>query len=98
MNKVVTLMQVEKNRNPIKKKGVMHMVKTVFVDTEALDGYIEASGLRIGYIADVLGISNQALSMKRKGDISFRAAEVYVLCDLLKIPASEKPKIFCTQS
>ena len=98
MKKVVTLSRLKKTATHSIKKGVMHMVKTVYVDTEALDGYIEASGLRIGYIADILGISVQALSMKRKGEISFRASEVYVLCDLLKIPASEKPKIFCTES
>lgn len=74
------------------------MVKTEYVDTEALDSYIDKSGLRIGYIADVLGISQQAFGRKRVGDISFRASEVYVLCDLLKIPADEKPKIFCTKS
>ena len=71
------------------------MVRTQDVDTELLDEYIEKSGLRMGYIVDTLGISRQAFDKKRKGIISFRAPEVYVLCDLLKIPSDIKPKIFC---
>lgn len=71
------------------------MVRTQDVDTELLDEYIEKSGLRMGYIVDTLGISRQAFDKKRKGLISFRAPEVYVLCDLLKIPSDIKPKIFC---
>ena len=71
------------------------MVKTQDVDTKLLDEYIKNSGLRIGYIVETLGISRQAFDRKRKGNISFRAPEVYVLCDLLKIPEDVKPKIFC---
>ena len=59
------------------------------------DKYIKDSGLRIDFIVNTLGISRQAFDKKRKGLISFRAPEVYVLCDLLKIPLDEKPKIFC---
>lgn len=70
------------------------MVKTQDVDTELLDQFIEKSGLRVGYIVETLGISRQAFDQKRKGAISFRAPEVYVLCDLLKIPDDMKPKIF----
>ena len=71
------------------------MVKTLDVDTALLDEYIRNSGLRIGYIVDTLGISREAFNKKRKGITSFRAPEVYVLCDLLKIPPDDKPKIFC---
>lgn len=70
------------------------MVKTQDVDTKLLDDYIEKSGLRVGYIVETLGISRQAFDMKRKGKYSFRAPEVYVLCDLLKIPEDVKPQIF----
>lgn len=71
------------------------MVKTQYVDTEMLDKYISDSGLRIGFIVDTLGISRQAFDKKRKGEIAFRAAEIYVLCDLCKIPNNVRPKIFC---
>lgn len=71
------------------------MVKTQSVDTPLLNTYINKSGLRVGHIVDTLGISRQAFDKKRNGEISFRAPEVYVLCDLLKIPDDVKPKIFC---
>lgn len=71
------------------------MVKTQDVDTALLNEYIERSGLRVGFIVNTLGISRQAFDRKRKGEISFRAPEVYVLCDLLKISPEVKPKIFC---
>lgn len=71
------------------------MVRTQDVDTELLNEYIKKSGYRIDYIVDTLGISRQAFDRKRKGNISFRAPEVYVLCDMLKIPDDIKPKIFC---
>lgn len=70
------------------------MVKTQDVDTQLLNEYIEKSGLKIGFIVDKLGISRQIFDRKRKGEVTFRAPEVYVLCDLLKIPDNVKPKIF----
>lgn len=73
------------------------MVKTQDVDTELLNEYIKKSGLRMDYIIQTLGISRQAFDRKRKGMTSFRAPEVYVLCDLLKIPDDIKPKIFCVE-
>lgn len=73
------------------------MVKTQDVDTELLNEYIKKSGLRMDFIIQTLGISRQAFDCKRKGITSFRAPEVYVLCDLLKIPDDVKPKIFCVE-
>lgn len=74
------------------------MVKTQYVDSDALTSYIENSGIKIGYLVDKLGISRQAFDKKRKGSIAFRAAEVYVICDILNIPEQEQPKIFCVES
>ena len=70
------------------------MVKIQNVDNDLLDEYIKKSGLRVGFLVDTLGISRQAFDKKRKGKIAFRAPEVYVLCDLLKIPEDVKPQIF----
>lgn len=71
------------------------MVRTQDVDTELLNEYIEKSGLRTGFIVEKLGLSRQGFDKKRKGIISFSGSEVYVLCDLLRIPEEVKPKIFC---
>ena len=64
-------------------------------DTQLLEDKIKSSGLKIGYIVDKLGISRQAWDKKKKNEIPFRAAEVYVLCDLLNISDEDKPKFFC---
>lgn len=64
------------------------------VNTQLLDKKIESSGFKIGYIVEQLGISRNGFDMKRKGKTPFRQSEMYVLCDLLKIPDDEKAKIF----
>ena len=73
------------------------MVKTQNVDTSLLNKYIADSGLRTGYICENLGISRQAFDKKRKGINSFRASEVYVICDLCGIPNGDRKKIFCLE-
>lgn len=64
------------------------------VNTQLLDEKIKMSGLKISYICEILGISTTAFTKKRKGTSPFKGAEIYVLCDLLKIADADKPKIF----
>ena len=71
------------------------MTKTKSVDSDALTFYIKKSGIKIGLICEILGISRQAFDKKRKGEVAFRASEVYAVCHLLNIPEFEKDKIFC---
>ena len=73
------------------------MMKTQHIDPVLLDGYIERSGLKLGHIIEKLGISRASWHKKKTGSVAFRAAEVYVLCDLLKIPEEDQGKIFCFQ-
>ena len=61
---------------------------------ELLDKYINKSGLKISFIAEQLGITVQSFGQKRNNLSSFKAAEIYVLCDLLHI-TDDKDKIFC---
>jgi len=70
------------------------MVKTQNIDVAGLNEYIEKSGIRIGHIADTIGISRQAFDKKRKGINKFRLAETYVLADLLRMSDAEKNRIF----
>lgn len=64
---------------------------------QLLDIYIDNSGLKIGFIADQLGLSRAGFDKKRSGMIPFRKSEVYVLCDILNIKdESDKKKIFNT--
>lgn len=68
------------------------------VNTQLLDEKIEASGLKVGFIVGIVGLSRQGFDKKRKGKTPFRKSEVYVLSDLLKLTNEEKTKIFCPES
>ena len=63
-------------------------------NTLLLDEKIEQSGFRVGYIIDTLGLSRNGFDKKRKGKTPFKAAEIYVLTDLLKLSESDKNSIF----
>ena len=65
------------------------------VDTQLLEQKIKESGYRMDFIYKQLGITGRSYQNKVSGKTSFRAAEVYVLCDLLKITEDEQKKIFC---
>ena len=64
------------------------------VNTQLLDEKIEKSGLKIGFIVDKLGISWNGFNKKKTGKIPFRAAEIYVIGDLLSLNDAEKDEIF----
>lgn len=64
------------------------------VDTLNLEKKIQKSGLKTAFIINQLGISRQALDLKKKNKRKFRIAEIYVLCDLLHIPTDERQAIF----
>lgn len=70
------------------------MVMTKAPNLELLEEYIANSGLKIGFIVKKLGITRQAFNYKRRGITPFKAAEVYVLCDLLHITDEDREKIF----
>ena len=64
------------------------------LNTQLLDEKIEKSGFKVGYLVENLGLSRNGFDKKRKGINPFRTAEIYVLCDLLKLSESEKAEIF----
>ena len=68
------------------------------VNTQLLDDRIQQSGLRIGYIVETLGLSRNGFDKKRKGKTPFRAAEIYVLKDLLKLNDDDRDEIFFAQT
>ena len=61
---------------------------------QLLDEYIKASGYKIGYICEKLGISPQSFGQKRRNVSYFKAAEMYVRCNLLNISDEDKDNIF----
>jgi hypothetical protein len=70
------------------------VIKTQNVDTDRLKTAIAESGLKSGFIAEQLGVSKQAFHAKVNGRSSFRASEVYVMCDLLKLNKDQGREIF----
>lgn len=68
------------------------------VNTQLLEERIASSGLKLGYIVENVGISRQGFYKKCKGITPFRASEIYVVSDLLKLSNDEKQKIFYSES
>jgi hypothetical protein len=64
------------------------------VNTELLQKKIKDSGLKMGFIAEKLGRSRQALSDKIKGETEFLPSEIRVLCELLQLTDEERRLIF----
>lgn len=62
-------------------------------NTKQLRKKIEASGLKMQYIAGQLQISRAALTMKLENRSDFRQAEIVKLCELLGIEAPEEKNL-----
>ena len=58
------------------------------------DRKVKKLGLKYNYIANYLGISVQALRLKRIGRNQFTAKEIKELCVLLNLTDKEKDKFF----
>lgn len=58
------------------------------------DRKVKKLGLKYNYIANYLGISVQALRLKRIGRNQFTAKEIKKLCVLLNLTEKEKEKFF----
>ena len=70
-------------------KGVKNMT-----NTNLLERYIEDSGLKKGFIAKKLGKTSYGFMLKVNNKSEFKANEIAILCDLLKIGAKDKEAIF----
>ena len=54
-------------------------------DTKMLEELIDKSGLKRGFIAQALNISNQALYNKIRNITEFKPSEIVIMCKLLNI-------------
>lgn len=64
-------------------------------NSELLKKKIDESGLKLGFIAEKLGISYPWLKKKIAGEVAFKAHEIQTLCALLDIKSlREKDLIF----
>lgn len=60
---------------------------------------IESSGLKLGFIADKLGVSYNWLKKKIDGEVPFKVYEVQILCNILNISdLQEKENIFFAEN
>ena len=68
-------------------------------NTNLLLEKIKESGLKIGYIAESLGISYHWFRKKVHNEVAFKAYEIQILCELLNITdPHEKERIFFAQN
>lgn len=63
-------------------------------DTLKLRQRIKDSGFRLGYVAQVLGISQYTLQKKLDNDSEFKISEVDALAKLLGLSPAEKNALF----
>ena len=63
-------------------------------DTKLLEDYIAKSGYKQSFIADKLGLTSYGFRRKVNGLSEFKASEIVLLCDLLKIDGKKMPNIF----
>ena len=64
-------------------------------NTEELLRIIRESGLKLGFIAEKLGLSRFGFSKKINNETEFKASEIDALCELLHIDSyEERLKIF----
>lgn len=63
-------------------------------NTSLLEQYIEKSGYKKSFIAAQLGITAYGFTLKINNKSEFKASEITILCNLLKISARDREAIF----
>lgn len=66
----------------------------ILTNSKLLREKIKQSGYRISFIADKMGITYQAFLNKINNESEFKAREIQVLYDILKLSADERDAIF----
>lgn len=64
------------------------------INEELFNQKVEENGLKYRFLSQKLGITEFGLIKKRKGLIPFKANEITILSDLLKLSESERNNIF----
>ena len=63
-------------------------------NTPFLEEYIKKSGFKKSFIAEQIGISAYSFSLKCSNKSEFKANEIEILCNLLKIGIKDRMAIF----
>lgn len=64
------------------------------INTPLLQQKIKDSGLKVGFIAEKLERSRQALNDKIQGKTEFLPSEIRIICELLQLTDEERRLIF----
>lgn len=68
------------------------------VNTLLLDEKIKASGIKVSFLIEALGLSPQGFYKKKNGKTKWRGAEIYVVKDVLRLSDIDAQKIFYPES
>jgi len=63
-------------------------------DTIRLRNYIDRQGIKVGYVASVLGISSSSLRNKLNNETEFKVSEADKLSALLRLTKEERDACF----
>lgn len=68
-------------------------------DTKLLDEKIKASGVKVSFLSEQLGLSRQGFYKKKDNpNAKWRGSEIYVIKDVLRLSEMDAHKIFYPQS
>lgn len=67
-------------------------------NTRALRDKIDESGYKLRYVAQQLGITYQGFLKKINNESEFKASEIQILFELLRMTEAERDAIFFTQN
>lgn len=65
-------------------------------DTDMLSTVIAQSGLKLGYIAERLGLTREGLYKKLRGQTEFKVSELAILQRVLRLSDADVKEIFFT--
>ena len=63
-------------------------------DTEMIRGYIRSSGMKLGHVAHVLGITNNTLRNKLENESEFKLSEAEKLSRMLGMTSEQRDRCF----
>ena len=66
----------------------------IYIDTDRLRKTIRLTGIRLGKIADTLGMKYSTLAGRLDGKTPFTTSEIIVLCRLLNLTRKDRDEIF----
>ena len=64
------------------------------LNTSALLDVIHQKGLKLGKIAEKMGVSRQTFALKLNGESEFKVSEIETLVDTLNLSTEQRDKIF----